>query len=86
MAHSTEEKINEIHSGQKRLIDTSHKLLIDGIKDLNKELPKFRKGLEQVQKFEEERMSIGIEGVAKQRKSLLKSLRALPKRSRGVGE
>jgi hypothetical protein len=72
-----EKNIKNLISTQKKGVDSCNKTLQHSIKELNKEMPKFKSGLETLQNLEDEKMSVGVDGVAKQRKSLLKSLRAL---------
>ena len=77
LTESFEKNIKDLLSTQKKGIDNCNKTLQNSIKELNKEMDKYRKGLETVRNSVDEKLSVGIDGVAKQRKSLLKSTKAL---------
>lgn len=77
ISQNNEKKIIQLQAQHKKLLENNKKILFSSMKDINKELPKYRKGLNQLLELEEEKMSIGVDGVAKKRKSLLKSVRAL---------
>lgn len=77
LTETFEKNIKTLNSTQKKGIENCNKTLRNSIKELNKEMNKFRTGLETVRNSVNEKLSVGIDGVAKQRKSLLKSTRAL---------
>ena len=77
LTESFENNLNNLSSTQKKGIESCKKTLQSSIKDLNKEMDKFRTGLTTVRSSVNEKLSVGIDGVAKQRKSLLKSTKAL---------
>lgn len=72
-----EDNIKKLNSTQKKGIENCKKTLQSSIKELNKVMDKYRTGLKAVRASVDEKLSVGIDGVAKQRKSLLKSTRAL---------
>ena len=72
-----EQNIKELSSTQKKGIENCKKTLHNAIKELNKTMDKYKEGLKTVRSSVDEKLSVGIDGVAKQRKSLLKSTRAL---------
>ena len=77
LTETFEKNIKNLNSTQKKGIENCNKTLQNSIKDLNKEMEKFKTGLETVRSSVDDKLSVGIDGVAKQRKSLLKSTRAL---------
>ncbi len=77
MTETFEKNIKNLSSTQKKGLDNCNKTLQGSIKELNKEMAKYRTGLKTVRSSVDEKLSVGIEGVAKQRKSLLKSTKAL---------
>ena len=77
LTETFEKNIKGVLSTQKKGIENCNKTLQSSIKDLNKEMDKYRSGLETVRGSVDEKLSVGVDGVAKQRKSLLKSTKAL---------
>ena len=67
-----EQNIKELSSTQKKGIENCKKTLHNAIKELNKTMDKYKEGLKTVRSSVDEKLSVGIDGVAKQRKSLLK--------------
>lgn len=77
LARKFADDIKSLEDQQQKLLDEVNKTLTNNLKDINKELPKFKRGLTELTELEEEKMALGVDGVAKQRRSLLKAVRAL---------